>query len=229
MSLTQLPAWQALAEHQKMRDCMRDLFAADPHRLTSSHSRWAICSSTTPRTASPKRRCRSWSIWRRWTCLPPSKRCSRARRSIQRKTGPSCVALRNRSGRPIYVDGRRHAQGAGGARQDGTFLRSGPFRQLEGLYGQGHHRRREHRHRRLRSGPAHGHPRPEAVRPRAAAGSFRVERRPDRHRRNAEDARSRNDLVPRRVENFHDAGDDDERTHGPRLVPKARARRARGR
>ena len=234
MSLTQLPAWQALAEHQKkMRDVhMRDLFAADPHRfdkfsltlgdLLFDYSKNRITEETMSLLVDLARQ----------VDLPAAIEAMFSGEKINTTENRAVlhVALRNRSGRPIYVDGEDVMPKVQAVldkmERFCAAVRSGSWK---GLYGQGHHRRREHRHRRLRSGPAHGHPRPEAVRPRAAAGSFRVERRPDRHRRNAEDARSRNDLVPRRVENFHDAGDDDERTHGPRLVPKARARRARGR
>ncbi len=63
MSVTELPAWRALAEHRlEMENIhMRELFASDPERFDRFRSGFGICSSTTPRTALQTRPCLCYS------------------------------------------------------------------------------------------------------------------------------------------------------------------------
>lgn len=109
MSLTQLPAWQALAEHQKkMRDVhMRDLFAADPHRfdkfsltlgdLLFDYSKNRITEETMSLLVDLARQ----------VDLPAAIEAMFSGEKINTTENRAVlhVALRNRSGRPIYVDG----------------------------------------------------------------------------------------------------------------------------
>ena len=71
------------------------------------------------------------------------------------------VALRNRSNRPILVDGKDvmpevQRRARADARASPTPSASGAWK---GYTGKAHHRRRQHRHRRLRPRPGHGRPR----------------------------------------------------------------------
>ena len=96
------------------------------------------------------------------------------------------VALRNRSGRPMLVDGRDVMPDVHAAldhiRRFSEAVRSGSWL---GLHRPSHHRRREHRHRRLGSRAGDGHAGAGAVRPRRSAPAFRLERRRHAPRRDA--------------------------------------------
>lgn len=109
MSLTQLPAWQALAEHQQqMRDVhMRDLFAADPQRfdkfsltlgdLLFDYSKNRITEETMSLLFDLARQ----------VDLPAAIEAMFSGEKINTTENRAVlhVALRNRPDRPIYVDG----------------------------------------------------------------------------------------------------------------------------
>ena len=87
---------------------MRELFATDPARFEKIRARRAACSSTSPRTASPTRRCSSCCALAKQADVEGwSDGCSPARRSTRTEDRAVLhVALRNRSNRPILVDGK---------------------------------------------------------------------------------------------------------------------------
>ena len=113
------------------------------------------------------------------------------------------VALRNRSNRPILVDGKDVMPEVNAVlAQMRGFTDARPQRRVEGLHRQAHHRRRQHRHRRLRSRPGDGD-RGAASRTgkKGLARALRLERRRHAHRRDARSTstpRRRSSSSPRR-------------------------------
>ena len=77
----------------------------------------------------------------------------------------------------------RHARGQPGSRPDARVLRRVRERRLERAHRQGHHRRRQHRHRRLGPRPGDGHRGPAALPPARPAGPLRLQRRRHPHGR----------------------------------------------
>ena len=96
------------------------------------------------------------------------------------------VALRNRSGRPMTVDGRDVMPDVRAAldhmRDFSERIRTGC---MDRIHRRAHHRRRQHRHRRLRPGPGNGDRSADPVHARRAAAALRVERRRFASGRNA--------------------------------------------
>ena len=138
--------------------------ARSVRRSIPTDSRASRCASTTscsttPRTASPRRRSACCSTSR----ARPSSRaggtaCSRATRSTSRSTARCCMSrCSNRANRPILVDGQDVMPAVNAVlaqmRDFSERVRSGAWR---GHTGADHHRCREYRHRRLRSRPADG-------------------------------------------------------------------------
>ena len=75
------------------------------------------------------------------------------------------VALRNRSNRPILVDGDRRDAGSQRVLAKMRAVQRGdPLRRLAGLYRRRDHRRRQHRHRRVGPGAEDGGQRAHALR-----------------------------------------------------------------
>ena len=109
-TLTQSPAWAALAEHfARIAPLhMRDMFAQDPSRYEKFSLRSTTSCWITPRIASPTRRSCCCSTWRaqanvaewRDRMFTGEKINSTEDRAVLH------VALRNRSNRPILVDGK---------------------------------------------------------------------------------------------------------------------------
>ena len=108
---TTTAAWKKLAAHHETvhRLQMKNLFADDPGASSSSRSASTTSSSTSPRTASPTRPC--------GLLLRPGPRSRVCRTGIEKMfTGEKInitedravlhIALRNRSNRPILVDGK---------------------------------------------------------------------------------------------------------------------------
>ncbi len=123
-------------------------------------------------------------------------------------------------------DGRRRGRDAEGEcrhRADGRVRRTGAQRRVARLHRRAHHRRGQHRHRRLRPRPADGGAGAEALPPSAPEAAFHFQRRRRPCEGNAGGAESGDDAVHRVVENLHHAGNHDQRAHRARLVSGAGA------
>ena len=90
-------------------------------------------------------------------------------------------------------------------------------------------RHRQYRHRRIGSGPGHGHRGPEAVRRSPISGAFRLQRRWHADRRDARSISTRNDALHHRLKDIHDAGDPDQRPDAPRNGSSRQRKRPRRR
>ena len=163
-------AWQALQAHaaSDAGQHLRELFAEDPQPLRQVVAAvWTTCCSTTPRTASPTRRCGCCSTSPgRPTSRAGATRCSRARRSTSPRTARSCTSrCATASNRPILVDGKDVMPGGQRAcsRRCATSPSGSAAAPGAGHTGKTHHRRRQHRHRRLRPRPGDGHRGAEAL------------------------------------------------------------------
>ena len=127
------------------------------------------------------------------------------------------VALRNRSDRPMTRGRpRRDARRARRARSHARVLRGRPQRRVARLHRPAHHRRRQHRHRRIGPRSGDGGAGADAVHARRSAHALRVERRRRAPRRHAAHAASGDDALHDRVEDLHDPGDDGQRALGAR-------------
>ena len=121
------------------------------------------------------------------------------------------TALRNRSGKPVLVDGRDVMPEV-----DGVLDRMARLRRRRALRGDRRdrrrqvHRRRQHRHRRQRPRAGDGDAGARAL-PRRAAAALRLERRRRAHPRRARPARPAADAGHRRLEDLHHHRDDDQR------------------
>ena len=126
------------------------------------------------------------------------------------------VALRAPQG-GFHRRGRRErgSPGPRRARQDGRLLRPRAERRVERAHRQADRERRQHRHRRLRPRPGDGLRGAEALQRASHDVPLRIQRR--RHRLCGSGPRSRpgGDPVHRRVEDVHDARDDDQRPARP--------------
>ncbi len=140
------------------------------------------------------------------------------------------VALRAPKG---DVDRRRRrgcrARRPPGAGTHGVVRGGCSQRRVEGPYGPADPRRRQHRHRRLRPRAGDGLRGAAALQRPGADVSLRVERRRHRLRRGRTRPRSWRDSVHRRVEDVHDAGDDDQCPRGARLAARGIGRGREGR
>ena len=149
-------------------------------------SRRAACSSTTRSTASPKRRLKLLFALARQADVESWREKMFSGEKINGTEGRAVlhVALRNRSNRPIMVDGKDvmpEVNAVLAKMRDFTErVRSGEWK---GHTGKTDHRHREHRHRRLRSRPGDGDRGAQPVLEARAARPLRLERRRHAHRR----------------------------------------------
>ena len=108
--LNQTPEWTALAKHREelgeTRICV-SCSPPTPDAAPDTRSRSAICTSTTPSTWSPTRRCGCCASWPpRPTCSGCGTPCSAARRSTRPRTARCCTPrCAPRVTRSIEVDG----------------------------------------------------------------------------------------------------------------------------
>ena len=217
-ALTESPAWKALAQHHAaMRDThMRDLFAKDD-RIASRRCHLEVedmlvdfskhrVTGETMKLLFDLARQQKVAEWRDRMFAGEKINRTEDRAVLH-------VALRNRSNRPILVDGKDVMPEVNAVlAKMRDFTDRVRERRLEGAHGQAHHRRRQHRHRRQR---------PRARRWRACAlkpywhpemrahfvsnvdGTHLAETLKERRRRA--------DALHRREQDVHDAGDADER------------------
>mmetsp|Transcript_8448 Transcript_8448/g.28102 ORF Transcript_8448/g.28102 Transcript_8448/m.28102 type:complete len:400 (-) Transcript_8448:89-1288(-) len=118
----------------------------------------------------------------------------------------------------------RHARGRG-ARVRRGLSSPGAFGRVEGAHRQAHHGRGQPGHRRERPRAGDGDGGAKAVLEARPQGALCLKRGRHAHRRGHEGARRGDDALPDRVQDLHDAGDDDQRQLGQVLA----AGRARGR
>ena len=223
--LTSRPAWQALeAHHAKIRDLhLRQLFADDPGRgerltveaagLFLDYSKNRITDETLKLLF---QLAEESGLRERTDGHVPGREDQRHRESGR--------PARGASGSEGTVDRRRRrGRGAPGpcrARQDDRVRQPGAERRLDGPHGPADQEHRQHRHRRLRPGAGDGLRGAQALqRPRPDL-PVRLQRRRHRLRRGHPRPRPGRDAVHRLVEDVHDPGDDDQRPHRTRLVPR---------
>ena len=157
---------------------------------------------------------------------------SAGERSTSPRTAPCCTSRCATSANPR--SGRRQGRHAGGQRGPREDARRSPIA-CAAARGRGHTgktitRRRQHRHRRL--GPRARHGLTEALRPlQRRARPFRTSSRTSTAPLVESYARldPADDALHRRLEDLHDAGDDDQRAHRPRLAGSQARRRGRRR
>ena len=96
--------------------------------------------------------------------------------NVTEKRAVMHVALRNRSGRPMLVDGKDVMPEVYAVLDHMRVFGAGPERTLDRLHRSADHRRRQHRHRRIRSRPGDGGGGAQALHPRRASActSFRT-------------------------------------------------------
>ena len=225
------PAWKALEEHHRqIRGVhLRDLFARDPgrgERLTAEaagiyprlfeepdyRGHAAAARRASPRSAA---------------CARASTPCSGARGSTSPRSGRCCTWRCAHLAAPRSWSTARtwcpavHAvldRMAGFANR----VRGGGW---SGAHRQAHPQRRQHRHRRLRSGAGHGLRGAQALQRPQPHLPVRLEHRWHRLRRGGPRSRPGRDALHRVVEDLHDARDDDQRPHRARMVAGRRRRR----
>jgi len=232
-ALTSSPPWKALADHKPAiaATTMRELFGRDPHRFATMSCEvcgllvdWSKHRATaeTLRLLLALAEHARVAEWR-------DKMFSGAKINGTEDRAVLHVALRNRTNLPITVDGADVMPLVNGVlakmRDFTERVRSGAWK---GHTGKSNHRRRQHRDRRLRPRPRDGHRGAPAVLEGRPARALRVERRRHAHRRDHPARRSRAHAVHRRVEDVHDPGDPDQRTHGARVAARQARRRPRG-
>ena len=175
-TLTQSPAWQALQTHQQeiARRHMRDLFKEDPDRFDKFSLRFDDIlldfskNRITDETLRLLRDLATQADLAGWT----EKMFTGEKINTTEDRAVLHVALRNRSNRPILVDGKDVMPEVNAVLAHmREFTDADPHRRLEGLHRQADHRRRQHRHRRLRPRPGHGHRGAQALRQAAACTS----------------------------------------------------------
>ena len=160
-ALTGSPAWRALERHAEAMAAvhLRDLFADDADRfarfslrlddLLLDYSKNRITEETLGLLFDLARQA-ELEAWR-------DRMFAGDKINVTEHRAVLHVALRNRANRPILVDGQDVMPAVNAVlaqmRDFSERVRSGAWR---GHTGADHHRRREHRHRRLRSRPADG-------------------------------------------------------------------------
>ena len=210
------PAWSALqAHHDELSAAhLRDLFAADPGRGGALQRRRGRPASRL--LEEPDRR-RDAAAAARAGCAVRAARAHRRdvpRRPDQRLRGPLGAPRRAADAARRHAGRRRRGRrrpGPRGARPDGGVRRRRALGRVDRPHRQADPQRRQRRDRRLRPRPGDGvrgaalllGPRPDAA--------LRLERRLDGHRRGDPRPRSRGDAVHHRLEDVHDARDDDQR------------------
>ena len=131
------------------------------------------------------------------------------------------VALRMPRGRSLIVDGRDVVADVHDVLDRmAAFSERGARRLVDGAHRQADPQRRQHRHRRLRPRPGDGLPGPAPLQPPRPRLPVRLERRRHRPRRGDPRPRPRRDALHRRLEDVHDARDDDERARRPLLAAR---------
>ena len=153
------PAWHALAAHaEALRDRhLRDLFAGDPQRferfslrledLLFDYSKNRIDAHTLPLLVDLARAA-DVEGWRERMFAGEAINVTENRAVLH-------IALRNRSGRPILVDGEDVMPAVRDVLERmRALLRRRPRRRLARRHRRDDHRRRQHRHRRLGPRPA---------------------------------------------------------------------------
>src|SRR5882762_8983041 len=153
-------------------------------------------------------------------------------RTDQRHRGPSGVARRPARA-PRDLDrarrGERGGPGPRGARPDDRVRESGPERRVDGAHRKAHPQRRQYRHRRLRPRAGDGLRGAEALQRSRHDVRLRVQRRRHRCRRGGPRPRPGGDARHRRLEDLHDAGDDDQRAERPCVAAPGLRWRRQGR
>ena len=233
-ALSSRPAWKALeAHHAKVKPLqLRQLFADDPKRgerltleaagLFLDYSKNRVTDETLKLLVHL-----AAGVW-------PSGADRRhvPRGEDQRHGGPRGPARRPACAeRVVHRRGRqeRRARRPRRPRQDGGLLEPGPKRRLEGPHRQAHQERRQRRHRGLRPRAGDGLRGPAPLQRALADVPVRVERGRQRLRRGDPRPRSGRDAVRHLLEDVHDARDDDQRPHRPRLGAPGTRRRPEGR
>ncbi len=168
-NLTQSPAWRALAEHHAeiAPVQMRELFAEDPERFQRFALRLDDILFDYSKNRITAETMRLLVDLARQAGLAEAIEAMFTRQKINTTEDRAVlhVALRNRSNRPIFVDGEDVMPGSqSGAGKDGRVQRGCAVGRMAGLHRQTHHRCGQHRHRRLRPGPEDGDHRPDALR-----------------------------------------------------------------
>ena len=167
---------------------------------------------------------------RRRARRPGTPRCDVRRRAHQRLRGPRRAPRRAADAARALADRRRRRRRQGGARDarpDGRLRRARPRRRVDRPHRQADPQRRQHRDRRLRPRPGDGLRGAPPLQPTRDDVPVRLQRRRHRLRRVDPRPRPRGDALRRLLEDLHDAGDDDQRPHRPRMVA-GRPRRRRG-
>ena len=140
------------------------------------------------------------------------------------------VALRNRSNRPIVVDGKDVMPEVNAVLAKMRELhRRGALRRVEGAHRQAHHRHRQHRHRRQR--PRTRRWPPWRSSPTGSRACARTSCRTSTARtssRRCKELNPETDALHRREQDLHDAGDADERAERPRVARREAGDRGRG-
>ena len=232
-ALTRSQTWKDLEAHQREMAAihMRDLFAQDPERfdkfslqlqrhpprlLQEPHHRARRCSS-----------CVDLAEAGRPARAGPRQMFTGEKINVTEDRAVLHVALRNRSNRPILVDGKDVMPEVNArARADARVQRRGAQRRLDratpasaitdvvniGIGGSD-------------LGPVMVTEALQALRAsRGLRVALRLQRRRHAHRRDAQAARPRDDALHRRLEDLHHAGDADQRAHRARVVPASAAK-----
>ena len=160
-TLTKSPAWQALARHYETARAwhMRTLFAEDRMRfdrfsidlgdLFVDYSKNRVTAETMRLLLALAEQQKVDRVARSHVRRREDQRHRASRRPPRRASQPSEPSDRGRRQ-------GRDARGERRARTDARVHRPAPERSVEGVHGQAHHRRREHRHRRQRPRARHG-------------------------------------------------------------------------
>ena len=218
-----VPPWKALESHyKKIRKLhLRKLFADDPtrgERLTASaagieldYSKNRITDETL-RASVPARQ-------RRGPAGADRGHVFGSKINITENRAVLHTALRAPAGASIVVDGQNVVpRSPRRSRPHGRILRTGAERRMEGPYRQAHPQCRQYRDRRFRSRPRHGLRSAAALQPARHDLPLRLQRRWHRPRRGHSRSGPRGDTVHRLLQDFHHAGNHDQRAIRPRLV-----------
>ncbi len=232
--VTARSAWQLLAAHERQVKgrSLRELFAADPARgeqLTAEAAGVYLDYSKQRITDETKR-----------LLLALAEESDLAARIDAMFRGEKIngtenraalhVALRAPKGVSIVVDGEDVVPGVHQVLERmASFAQGVRSGEWKGHDGPADTRCRQHRHRRLRPRAGDGLRGAAALQRPGAHVSLRVERRRHRLRRGRTRPRSGRDPVHRRVEDVHDAGDDDQCPCGARLAARGIGRGREGR
>jgi hypothetical protein len=219
---TQLAAWKALEAHYPRVAPLhvRDLFRQDPKRFDKfsaqfqdillDYSKNRITEETFQLLLDLARE----ADLKGWT----EKMFTGQKINITENRAVLHIALRNRSNRPILVDGKDVMPEVNAVlahmREFSEAIRSGAWKGYTGKAIT------DVVNRRLRPWPGHGHRGAEALQQAQPARPLRLQRGRHPDRGNAQDPQPGDDAVPHRLQDIHHTGDDDQRPQRPRLVPE---------